>query len=117
MLKMASATELDQIGDLCNAFKSFFNSKNHGAANIQLHQLTEDKGFGDAVFGKGVLITLWLGNFMRPNPSAPGVLSPFSFKEMEPLGSSQRKRSLLLSMVLNAKGNLLKSLDEMKALS
>jgi hypothetical protein len=117
MLKMASATEPDQIGDLCNAFKSFFNSKNHGAADIQLHQLMEDKGFGNAVFGKGVLITLWSGNFTRPNPSAPGVLSPFSFKEMEPFGSSQRKRSLLLSMVLNAKGDLSKSLDEMKALS
>jgi len=117
MLKMASATEPDQIGDLCNAFKSFFNSKNHGAADIQLHQLMEDKGFGNAVFGKGVLITLWSGNFTRPNPSAPGVLSPFSFKEIEPLGSSQCKRSLLLSMVLNAKGNLLKSLHEMKASS
>jgi hypothetical protein len=58
MLKMASATEPDQIGDLCNAFKYFFNIKNHGAANIQLHQLMEDKGFGDAVFGEGVLITL-----------------------------------------------------------
>jgi hypothetical protein len=117
MLKMASATEPDQISDLCNTFKCFFNSKNHGAADIQLHQLMEDKGFGDAVFDKGVLITLWSGNFTRPNPLAPGVLSPFSFKEMEPLGSSQRKRSLLLSMVLNAKGNLSKSLDEMKTLS
>jgi hypothetical protein len=58
MLKMASATEPDQIGDLCNAFKSFLNSKNHGAADIQLHQLMENKGFGNAVFGKGVSITL-----------------------------------------------------------
>jgi hypothetical protein len=106
MSKMDSATEPDRIGDLCNAFKSFFNSKNHGAADIQLQQLMEDKGFGDAVFGEGVSITLWSGNFTRPNPLAPGVLSPFSFKEMEPLGSSQRKRSLLLSMVLNAKGDL-----------
>ena len=117
MLKMASAMELDQTGDLCNAFKSFINSKNHGAANIQLHQLMEDKGIGNAVFGKGVLMTLWSGNIWRPNPLAPRVLSPFSFKEMEPLGSSQCERLLLLSMVLNAKGNLLKSLDEMKASS
>ncbi len=106
MLKMASATEPDQIGDLCNAFNSFINSKNHGTADIQIHQLMEDKDFGDAVFGEGVLITLLLGNFTRPNPLAPGVLSPFSIKEMEPLGSSQRERSLLLSMVLNAKGDL-----------
>jgi hypothetical protein len=49
MLKMASVMELDQTGSLCNAFKSFFNSKNQGAADIQLHRLMEDKGFGDAV--------------------------------------------------------------------
>jgi hypothetical protein len=91
MLKMVSMTELDQNGELCNTFKSFFNSKNHGATDIQLHQLMEDKGFSDAVFGEGVSITLWLVNFTRPNPLAPEVLSPFSFKEMEPLGSSQCK--------------------------
>ena len=45
MLKMASATNSDHIGELCDAFKSFYNSKNHGAADIQLHQLMEDKGF------------------------------------------------------------------------
>jgi len=59
MIKMASATEFDQIGDLCDAFKSFFKSKNHRAADIQLHQLMEDKGFSDAVFGEGVSLTLW----------------------------------------------------------
>ena len=117
MLKMASATDSDQIGELCNAFKSFYNSKNHGAVDIQLHQLMEDKGFGDAVFGKGVSMTLWSGNFTRSNPSAPGVLSPFLFKEQEPLGSSQRNRSLILSMIMNAKGDLLKSIDKIKASS
>ena len=71
MLKMASATDSDHIGKLCDAFKSFYNSKNHGAADIQLHQLMEDKGFGDAVFGEGVSMTLWSGNFTCPNPSAP----------------------------------------------
>ena len=63
MLKTALATKSDQIGDLCNAFKLFYNSKNYGAVDIQLHQLMEDKGFGDAVFGKGVSMTLWSGNF------------------------------------------------------
>ena len=117
MLKMASATDSDQIGELCNAFKSFYNSKNHGAVDIQLHQLMEDKGFGDAVFGKGVSMTLWSGNFTRSNPSAPGVLSPFLFKEQEPLGSSQQNQSLILSMIMNAKGDLSKSIDEIKASS
>ena len=117
MLKMASATDSDRHGKLCNAFKSFYNSKNHGAADIQHHQLMEDKGFEDAVFGEAVSMTLWSGNFTRPNPSAPGVLSPFSFKEQEPLGSSQRNRSLILSMIMNAKGDLSKSIDDIKASS
>ena len=77
----------------------------------------EDKGFGDAAFGEGVSMTLWSGNFNRPNPAAPGVLSPFSFKEQEPLGSTQRNRSLILSMILNTKGGLSKSIDELKASS
>jgi hypothetical protein len=34
MLKMASATEPDILGDLCKDFKSFFNSKNQGSADI-----------------------------------------------------------------------------------
>jgi hypothetical protein len=91
MLKMASATELDQNRELCNTFKSFFNSKNHGSADIQLHQLMEDKGFSNAVFREGVSMMLCSGNLSRPNPSAPGVLSSFSFKEMELLESSQCK--------------------------
>jgi hypothetical protein len=86
-------------------------AKNHGAADIQLHQLMEDKGFSAAVFGKGVLMTLWSGKFSRPNPLAPEVLSPFSFKEMDSLGFSQCERLLLLSMVLNAKGDLSRSLN------
>jgi hypothetical protein len=43
MLKMASTTEPDRAGDLCKDFKSFFNGKNQGSADIQLHQLMEDK--------------------------------------------------------------------------
>ncbi len=85
--------------------------------DIQLHQLIEDKGFGDTVFGEGLSLTLWTGNLTRANPTTPGVFSPFSFKEIEPLGSSQRKQSLILNMVLGAKEDLSKSLEEMKASS
>ncbi len=45
------------------------------------------------------------------------IFSPFSFKEFEPLGSCQRKQSLIFSMVLGPKGDLSKSLEEMKASS
>jgi hypothetical protein len=58
-----------------------------------------------------------LGNFTRANPTAPGVFPPFSFKEIKPLGSNKCKQSLILSMVLCAKGDLSKSLEEMKASS
>jgi hypothetical protein len=117
MLKIASATEPDRLGQLCKDFKSFFNSKSQGSVDIQLHQLMEDKGFGDAVFGEGLSLTLWSGNFTRANPTAQGFFSPFCFKEIKPLGSSQRKQSLILSMVLGAKGDLSMSLEEMKASS
>jgi hypothetical protein len=77
----------------------------------------KEKQFGDAGFEEGLSLTLWSGNFTRANPTATGVFSPFSFKEIEPSGSSQCKGSLILSMVLGAKGDFSKSLEEMKAFS
>jgi hypothetical protein len=59
MLKMASTTNCECSGDLSDDFKSFFNSKNHGAANAQLHQLMEDKGFSNLSLSKGLTISLW----------------------------------------------------------
>jgi hypothetical protein len=80
MLNMASATDPDRVGDLCKDFKSFFNSKNQGSADIQLNQLMEDKDFRDAIFGEGSSLTLWLGNFTRANPTALGVFPHFLSK-------------------------------------
>jgi hypothetical protein len=60
MLKLASATDWDCSGELGEGLKSFFKSKNHGMANIQLHHLMEDKGFSDVSFSKGTTISLWL---------------------------------------------------------
>ena len=71
----------------------------------------EDKNLSNVVFTKGVAMTLWSGKFVRPNPLAPGVLSPFLFKEMELLNSNQRDKSLLLSIFLNAKTDLSKNID------
>jgi hypothetical protein len=78
MLKMASTTNYNHSRDLRNDFKSFFNSKNHGATNIQLHQLMEDKGFSNVSFSKGLTISLCSGYFNQANPSMPGAFSPFS---------------------------------------
>jgi hypothetical protein len=81
MPKMASATEPNRVGELCEDFKSFFNSKNQRSVDIQLRQLMEEKGFGDAVFGEGLSLTLWSGIFTRVNPTAPGVFSHFISKK------------------------------------
>jgi hypothetical protein len=84
------------------------------AADIQLYNLMEDKGFSDVSFSKGMMISLWLGHFTWANPSVPGTFSPFSFLDINPLSNNQRKWSSILSLVLNSKGNLLKSLDKIK---
>jgi hypothetical protein len=42
----------------------------------------EDKGFGDAVFGEGLSLTLWSGNFTRANPTAPGVFPHFLSRKL-----------------------------------
>jgi hypothetical protein len=114
MLKMAAANDCDRSGEIGEGQKSFSNSKNHGAANIQLHHLMEDKGFSDVSFSKGMTISLWLGHFTRANPLIPGAFSPFLFSEMNPLSNNQQNWLLILSLVLNSKGNLWKSLDIIK---
>jgi hypothetical protein len=77
MLKMASVIKPDKIRELCKEFKSFFNSKNRGTADIEVHQLMEHKGFGDEIFGEGPSLTRWSGNSIRANPTAPST-SPLS---------------------------------------
>ncbi len=77
MLKIASATDCNHSGEIGEGLKSFFNSKNHGAANIQMHHLMEDKGFSDIFFSKGMTISSWSGHFTRAIPSVPGAFSPY----------------------------------------
>ncbi len=101
MMKMASATDCNYSGELGEGLKSFFNSKNHGVADIQLHHLMEDKGFSDASFIKGMTISLWSGRFTQANPSVTGASSPFSFSEMNPLSNNQHDWLLILSLVLD----------------
>jgi hypothetical protein len=112
MLKMASANDCNRSGEIGEGLKSFFNSKNHRAANIQLHHFMEDKGFSDVSFSKGMTISLWLGHFTQPNPLVPGALSPSSFSDMTPLSNNQCNQLLILSLVLNSKDNISKSLEE-----
>jgi hypothetical protein len=37
MILMASATKSDRIRTFCNSFSSFYNSKNQGYADLELH--------------------------------------------------------------------------------
>jgi hypothetical protein len=115
MLKMASATDCNRSGELEEGLKSFFNSKNHGASGFQLHHLMEDKDFSDVSLSKGMTISLWLGHFTQVNPLVPGAFSPFSFSEMNPLSNNQHNWSSILSLVLNSKGDLSKSLNKIKS--
>jgi hypothetical protein len=90
MLKMASANDCDRSGELGEGLKFFFNSKNHGSADIQLHHLMQDKGFSNVSFSKCMTISLWLGHFTQGNPLVPEAFSPFSFLEMNPLSNNQQ---------------------------
>jgi hypothetical protein len=45
MILMASATEPDHAGEFCNSFKSFYNSKNQGYADMELHHQFDAKNF------------------------------------------------------------------------
>ena len=115
MLKIASATDCNRSGEIGEGLKSFFNSKNHGASGFQLHHLMEDKDFSDVSLSKGMTISLWLGHFTQANPLVPGAFSPFSFLEMNPLSNNQHNWLSILSLVLNSKGNLSKSLNKKKS--
>jgi hypothetical protein len=45
MILMASAVENDIQGDYVESFKAFYNSKNHGFADMELHHQSDAKGF------------------------------------------------------------------------
>jgi hypothetical protein len=58
---MASATEPDCIGEFCNSFKSFYNSKNQGYADLKLHNQFDNKALHNVGFAEGTVLALWLG--------------------------------------------------------
>ncbi len=69
MILMASATESDQIGTFCNSFKLFYNSKNQGYTDLELHHQFNAKDFQNVGFAKGTVLALWLGLLKRSNPT------------------------------------------------
>jgi hypothetical protein len=114
MIWMASAMEPDHISKFCNSFKSFYNSKNQGYADLELHNQFEDKALHNMGFAEGTILALWLGLLKRSNSTAPSNCTPFTFKELTPINMNQKLRSLIITMI-NQKGGLSQSLDKIKA--
>jgi hypothetical protein len=114
MIWMASATEPDHICEFCNSFKSFYNSKNQGYADLKLHNQFDNKALHNVGFAEDTVLALWLGLLKRSNPTAPSNCTPFAFKELKPINMNQKLHSLIITMI-NQKGSLLQSLDKIKA--
>jgi hypothetical protein len=111
---MAFAMEPDQIGKFCNSFKSFYNSKNQGYVDLELHNKFDNKALHNVGFTEGTVLALWSGLLKRSNPTAPRNCTPFAFKELMPINMNEKSRSLIITMI-NQKGSLSQSSDEIKA--
>jgi hypothetical protein len=114
MIRMASAMKADHIGEFCNSFKSFYNSKNQGYADLELHNQFKDKALQNVGFAEGTVLPLWSGLRKQSNPTAPSNCSPLVFKELTPINMNQKSRSLIITMI-NQKGGLSQRLDKIKA--
>ena len=113
MILMASATEPDQAGEFCNSFKSFYNSKNQGYADMELHHQFDAKNFQNVGFAEGTVLAMWSGLLKRSNPTAPSNCTLFAFQELQPMNMNQKSRSLICTMI-NQKGGLAQSAEEIK---
>jgi hypothetical protein len=85
ILKMVSATDKDTIGELYDNFKLFFNSKNHDAADIQLHRLMEDKNLSDVMFSKGVAMRSGQATLQGQTPWPQVFYHPSCSRKWNPL--------------------------------
>jgi hypothetical protein len=114
MILMASVVGHDIQGEYTQSFKAFYNSKNHGYANMELHHQFNAKGFHNVGFAEGTVLALWSGLLKRSNPTAPSNCTPFAFQELQPANMTQKSRSLICTMI-NQKGGLAQNAEEIKA--
>jgi hypothetical protein len=105
MILMASATKSDKIGTFSNSFKLFYNSKNQGYADMELHHQFNTKDLQNVGFATGTALPLWSGLLKRSNPTAPSNCTPFAFRELQPMNMNQKSQSLICTMI-NQKGGL-----------
>jgi hypothetical protein len=113
MILMVSAVKHDIQGDYVRSFKAFYNSKNHGYTDMELHHQFDAKGFHNVGFVEGTVLALWLGQIKRSNPTAPSNCTPFAFQEPQPANMNKKSRSLICTMI-NQKGGLAQSAEEIK---
>jgi hypothetical protein len=113
MILMVSAVKNDIQGDYVESLKVFYNSKNHGYADMELNQQFDAKGFHNVGFVEGTVLALWLGLLKRSNPTASNNCTPFGFQEFQPANMNQKSRSLICTMI-NQKGGLAQSAEEIK---
>ncbi len=111
MILMASATKTDQIGKFCNSFKAFYNSKNQGYADMELHHQFDAKDLQNVGFVEGTVLALWSGLLKRSNLTVPSNCTPLAFHELQPPNMNQ-KAQLLICTVINQKGGLAQSAEK-----
>jgi hypothetical protein len=114
MIWMASVTDPDHIGESSNSFKSFYNSKNQGYTDLDLHNQFNDKALHNMDFAEGMVLALWLGLLKQSNPTTPSNCTPFTFKELMPINTNQKSCSFIITLV-NQKGSLSQTSEEIKA--
>ncbi len=113
MILMASAVDHGIQSKYAESFKAFYNSKNHGYADMELHHQFNPKGFHNVGFEEGTVLVLWSGLLKRSNPTAPSNCTPFAFQELQPANMNQKSRSLICTMI-NQKGGLAQNAEEIK---
>ncbi len=113
MILMASAANHNIQGKYAESFKAFYNSKNHGYTDMELHHQFDAKGFYNVGFAEGTVPALWSGLLKRSNPTAPSKCNPFAFGELQPANMNQKSRSLICTMI-NQKGGLAQRAEVIK---
>jgi hypothetical protein len=86
MILMALAT----IGNFCNSFKAFYNSKNQGYADMELHHQFDAKDLQNVGFAEGTVLALWSRLLKRSNPAVPSNCTPFAFCKIQPANMNQK---------------------------
>ncbi len=79
MILIASAVDKEIQGEYAESFKAFYNGKNHGYADMELHHQFDAKSFHNVGFAEGTALALWSGLLKRSNLTAPSNCTPFAF--------------------------------------